>query len=273
MLHSMKDFENCAISATDGQIGHVKNLYFDDQSWVIRYLVVNAGSWLSSRMVLISPISLEQPDWQERIFPVSISKEQVKNSPGIDTDKPISRQNEEQHLGYFGYPYYWGGTSIWGDGFFPYAMVPYYADYETDHASHERQVEAYSRNGPNHLGNDDPHLRNCKTVNGYQIEARDGKIGSISDFLVDEKTWAIRYLVIETSHWWSGHRVLIAPEWITEVHWLDKKVSVNLTLDSVKNAPSYDPKKEWSRQLDIQLYQHYNRVGYWTDTTAHEESI
>ena len=134
MLRTAKDLENYAINATDGPIGHVKDFYFDDDAWVVRYLVVDAGSWLNSRKVLISPMSVHQPTWQERTLPVSLTKEQVKKSPVIDTDKPVSRQNEEQTLGYYGYPYYWGGAGIWGDGLYPYAMLPSYAGYGVDRA-------------------------------------------------------------------------------------------------------------------------------------------
>src|SRR5665213_2117878 len=123
MLRSMKDLEGYAIRATDGDIGHVKDLYFDDDKWVIRYLVVETGTWLSSRKVLISPFAVGDPDWAARVLPVSITKEQVKNSPDIDTDKPVSRQHEMQYLGYYGYPYYWGGAGFWGAGVYPSMMV------------------------------------------------------------------------------------------------------------------------------------------------------
>ena len=119
MLRSMKNLEDYAIRATDGIIGHVKDFYFDDEAWVIRYLVVDTGTWLSSRKVLISPISIGHPDWTDRVLPVSITKEQVKNSPDIDTQKPVSRQHEIQYLGYYGYPYYWGGAGLWGEGIDP----------------------------------------------------------------------------------------------------------------------------------------------------------
>jgi len=267
MLHSVKNLENSTISATDGQIGHVKDIYFDDEVWTVRYLVVNTGFWLSGRLVLISPISLRKPDWQGQTFPAVITQEQVKNSPNINTDKPISRQNEEQYFDYFGYPFYWGGVSIWGDGHFPDVMEPYYAGYEVDHGGRLRQIEAYSRIEQTRRSSDDPHLRSCKNVDGYRLEASDGEIGHITDFLIDEQSWAIRYIVIETSHWWSGHKVLIAPEWITGIHWPGKTVSVKLNQESVRNSPEYDSKKEWSRELDISLYQHYDRQGYWDDVT------
>lgn len=270
MLHSVKDMENATISATNGQIGHVKDIYFDDQVWVARYLVVNTGFWLTGRMVLISPISLGKADWQEKTFPAIITKEQVEHSPSINTDKPISRQNEEQYLDYYGYPFYWGGASIWGDGLFPYAMEPYYPKYEADRTVHLRKTEAYSRIEQIRRNVDDPHLRSCKNITGYKLIAKDGEIGHVTDFLIDEKTWAIHYLIVETSHWWSGHKVLIAPEWITGVHWPDKTVTVDLSQDAVRISPSYDPKQEWNRDADITLYRHYHRKGYEASSITSE---
>jgi len=123
MLRRMKDMEGYAIGATDGLIGHVKDFYFDDETWVIRYLIVETGEGLSSRRVLISPFSINQPNWSEKAFPAAITLEQVKNSPHIDTDKPVSRQHEMGYLGYYGYPYYWAGGSLWGGGLYPELML------------------------------------------------------------------------------------------------------------------------------------------------------
>ena len=268
MLRRIKDIENFAIIATDGPIGHVKDFYFDDDAWAIRYLVVDAGSWLSSRKVLISPISLRHLNWQGGTLPVSITKEQVKNSPNFDTDKPVSRQNEEQYMGYYGYPYYWGGAGMWGGGLYPYAMVPGDAGYRVDRVEREREEIAYLCAERARHRNDDPHLRSCNAVTGYHLHATDGEIGHIAGYLIDDETWAIRYIVVDTSNWWLGHKVLIAPEWITGVHWPNQTVSVDLTLESIKDAPTYDPNTEWSRQFDLSLYQHYGRTGYWAGSTA-----
>jgi len=142
MLHIVKDLENATISATDGQIGHVKDIYFDDEVWMARYLAVNTGFWLTGRLALISPISLRKPDWLDKTFPAIITKEQVRDSPSINTDNPVSSQNEEQYLDYFGYPFYWSRITMWGDGLFPYEMEPYYADYEADRSGQLRQMEA-----------------------------------------------------------------------------------------------------------------------------------
>ena len=263
MLRNTKDLENYAIHATDGEIGHVKDFYFDDDAWVVRYLVVDAGSWFSSRKVLISPISVDAPNWPDKTLSVSITKEQVKNSPNIDTDQPVSRQNEEQTMGYYGYANYWGGAGMWGGGMYPYAMVPGYAGYGVDRVEREREMEAYLRAERARHRNDDPHLRSCNAVIHYHLHAKDGEIGHVAGYLVDEQTWAIRYLIVDTSNWWMGHKVLIAPEWITAVHLSDKTVSVDLSRESVKAAPVYDPETLWSRQSDLDLYGHYGRAGYW----------
>ncbi|HWU76211.1 MAG TPA: PRC-barrel domain-containing protein, partial [Rhodanobacter sp.] len=232
----MNDLESYVIRATDGDLGHVKDFYFDDQAWVIRYLVVDTGNWLSNRKVLISPIAVDRPDWGGKVLPVSITKEQVRNSPGIDTDKPVSRQHEIDHLGYFGYPYYWGGSGLWGMGAHPSSMRT---------MVHDRQGtgrrEPHGGAGLGHgLDRDDPHLRSCQEILGYRIEATDGDIGRVQGLLVEEDTWAIRYIVVETSHWWSGHLVLIVPEWIRHVSWAENTVAVNLRRQAVKGAPPYD---------------------------------
>ena len=271
MLRSMKDLEQYAIGATDGPIGHVKDFYFDDEAWVIRYLVVETGSWLSSRKVLISPMSIRQPDWAGRRLPVAITRAQVENSPDIDTDKPVSRQHELEYLGYYGYPYYWGGEGLWGEGMSPYALLP--LDPGVSRAVRRLDEAAAARAEREHLRNDDPHLRSCQAVVGYHIHASDGEIGHVSGLLVDEATWAIRYLVVNTSNWWLGHEVLIAPPWISGVHWSDRSVSVGLTRESVKNAPPYDSTAELNRQREESLYAHYGRNGYWAGSVVLEPEL
>ena len=273
MLRNLKDLENYTMSAIDGEIGHVKDFYFDDDVWAIRYFVVETGTWLSSRKVLISPISVRQPDWAQRALPVSITKEQVRNSPAFNTDKPVSRQNEEDYMGYYGYPYYWGGGGMWGEGLYPYAMVPGYARYGVDRAVRERELDAYLSDERARHRNDDPHLRSCAVVTGYDIHATDGDIGHVSGFLVDDETWAIRYLVIDTSNWWVGHKVLVPPSWIMGVHWSDRTVSVDLSRESIRNAPPYDSTSDWGRDQEMELYRHYGRSGYWAGSSEYATEL
>ena len=269
MLRSLKDIENYAIGATDGPIGHVKDLYFDDQDWVIRYLVVDTGAWLLSRQVLITPMSIHQSNWADRRLPVSLTKEQVKNSPDIDTNKPVSRQHEADYLGYYGYPSYWGGEGIWGAGIYPYAMLPDAVGAGLSPAEAERAERLKHRN-------DDPHLRSCKAVVGYHLHARDGEIGHVSGFLLDEDTWAIRYLVVNTSNWGLGHQILIAPAWVTDVDWVDSTVSVELSLESIKTSPPVDETVEVTRQHEMDLFGHYGRSDYWAgwaEADGHDSAV
>jgi uncharacterized protein YrrD len=264
MLRSMKNLEDYAIRATDGIIGHVKDFYFDDKAWVIRYLVVDTGTWLSSRKVLISPIAIGHPDWTDRVLPVSITKEQVKNSPDIDTQKPVSRQHEIRYLGYYGYPYYWEGAGLWGDGLDPSMMMTGFGGFPSrPHPIRSEEEMAYARAEAARHQDDDPHLRSCKAVMGYHVQATDGDIGHVEDLLVDEETWAVRYIIVNTSNWWLDHQVLIAPQWIQGVSWSDSTVAVNLIRQAVKDAPPYDSEILLERNQEMSIHEHYGSPGYW----------
>ncbi len=249
MLRSSHDLQDYAIRATDGDFGHVTDFYFDDERWTIRYLVVEIGTWLSGRKVLISPISIGRANWTDRVLPVSITKEQVKNGPNIDTERPVSRQHEISYLGYYGYPNYWAGGGLRGAGAYPNLMMT--GDDSPPTAARQQD--------------DDPHLRTGNAVMHYQIEATDGDIGDVHSLLVDDETWAIRYIVVDTGNWWLGHRALIAPQWINEVRWSDERVSIDLNRQAVKDAPPYDSNARLNREQKSGIYKHYERPGHWAD--------
>ena len=268
MLRSLNDLKHYDIRATDGPIGDIADFYFDDHTWTVRYVVVDAGTWLSSRKVLISPMAVRQPDWAHRTLPLNLSKTQVKNSPDIDTNQPVSRQNESQVLGYYGYPSYWEGGGLWGEGMLPYSMAPGYGMVGVERAERYRQLQIQLDNERARHAIDDPHLRSAAAVEGYTIEASDGEIGHVSDFLVDDQTWAIRYLVVNTSNWWVGHHVLVAPPWIQGVHWSDRTVSIAMTCAAIKSAPTFETSADWSREQEINLHRHHDRRGYWVADKA-----
>jgi uncharacterized protein YrrD len=253
MLRSVQKIEGLAIGATDGPIGKVTDLYFDDAAWVIRYVEVDTTSWLGGRKVLISPYSMKQLDWEGGVLPVSVTKEQVRNSPGVESHKPISRQYEENYLGYYKYPVYWGGEGLWGASNYP-GTLP----------DHDGYLRAPSRHG----AGSDPHLRSCQTVTGYHIRAKDGEIGHVQGFLVDDSTWAVRYLIVNTSNWWMGHQVLVSPEWIRDVDWAESVVTIDLDRQSIKQSPAYDAAAPLAREAEGALYSHYNRSSYWLDPKA-----
>ena len=270
MLRSIKDLEGYAISATDGAIGNVKDLYFDDRAWVVRYLVVETGAWLSSRKVLVSPIAVGRPDWARRLLSVRMTKEQVRNSPAIDTDKPVSRQHEMEFSGYYGYPYYWGGASAWGGGMYPNQMMPGNGGYGSPQAIRSEEQAAYARAEEESNRTEDPHLRSCEAVMKYHVHASDGAIGHVDGMLIDEETWAVRYLIINTSNWWQGHQVLVAPDWIDNVSWRDSKVSVKLTRQAIQDAPAYEQLSTLDRASEKSLYGHYGQAGYWAEDITRE---
>jgi sporulation protein YlmC with PRC-barrel domain len=258
MLRTVKDLQGYAIRATDGVVGEVADFLFDDEDWVIRYLVVDAGTWLAGRHVLISPVAIGHPDWMAQLLPVSITREQVRNSPDIDTRKPVSRQHEAQYLNYYGYSSYWGGTGLWGMGGYPGGLTT------TDEDVVRAEMKARRRTKAETGAADDSHLRSCKAIIGHHIHATDGEIGHVENVLVDEHTWAIRYFVVDTSNWWGGHHVLVAPQWIQGVSWAESTVSVDVTREAVKGAPRYDSAAQLDRQQEAAIYEHYGRPGYWT---------
>jgi hypothetical protein len=275
MLRNTNDMKGYAIHATDGDIGRVVDCFFDDEVWTVRYLVVDTGGWLLSRKVLISPISMLQPDWSGKSIPVSITKEQVRNSPDIDTDMPVSRQHESRYLGFYGYPSYWGGTGPWAGGAYPGMMMPGYGGLETPPVTLSQQAEidlAQAEEQRSHR-HDDIHLRSCDEVKDYHIHAIDGEIGHVEGFLLDEETWAIRYIVINTSNWWLGHQVLLAPAWIDEIRWLDRTVLVKLTREQIREAAPYDMTVELSREHEVAIYKHYGYEGYWMPEVVEQSSI
>ncbi len=261
MLRSAKELKGYAIGASDGDIGQVDDLYFDDEAWTVRYLAVDTGTWLSGRRVLISPISLGRPDWTAKKLPVALTRERVSNSPDINTQKPVSRQHEADYFGYYGYPYYWGGLGTWGMGAYPGHLISANA-VQADRIAQAAAAEAAQ--------GVDSHLRSCAAVTGHHIEATDGEIGHVEDFLFDDDSWSIRYLVVDTSNWWLGHKVVVAPRWITSVSWPDAKVSVDLTRQAVKDAPPYDGLVPLDRQQETGIHEHYGRPGYWTTETDRE---
>jgi len=271
MLRNVTDLKGYAISATDGAIGHVTDFYFDDEAWVIRYLVVDTGTWLSSRKVLISPLAIGSVDWTKKMLAVSITKEQVEHSPDVDTHQPVSRQHEKRYLEYYGYPTYWWGAGLWGEGSRLGAILPGLSCVGADAAENAAKAEQSRASAePARRNDDDPHLRSCDEVMGYHIQATDGDIGHVQGLLIDEENWAIRYIVVDTRNWWLGHRVVIAPQWIRGVSWPNTTVSVDLTRQAVKDAPPYDSEVELDRNLEAGINEHYGRAGYWTTEAKHE---
>jgi len=245
MLINVKALKGYKLNSLDGEVGHVKEFYFDDQHWAIRYLIADTGNWLIGRQVLISPYALVSVNKDEQTIKVNLTKEQIENSPSLDSDKPVSRQFEMGYYGYYGYPMYWGGLYMWG----------YYPNIVRD--SNEWKKAVQNENSW------DSNLRSTKDVSGHHIQANDGEIGHVKDFIIDDETWAIRYLIIDTKNWWGGKLVLVSPQWINRVSWEESKVYVDLSREAIKHSPVYTEETLISRKYEIDLHEHYNQKGYW----------
>lgn len=248
MLRNAKDLQGYTIHATDGDIGHVEQFYFDDEQWIVRYLVVETGSWLTGRRVLISNDSIGETKWDERKIFVTLTREQVENAPGVELHRPVTRQHETSLYDYYGYPYYWGGAGIDGMGVYPGLPA----------SPGEPAVAGIPEPPP-----EDAHLQSTHDVTGFHIEAADGEIGHVEDFIVDDENWTIRYIEVDTRNWWPGKKVLLAPGWIKRLDWLEGKVRVKLLREIIRNAPEYDPSQLITRQYEVSLFDHY---GQYLDT-------
>ena len=190
---------------------------------------------------------------QEQRIVIDLTKKQIEDSPSLDSDKPVSRQYEKSYYGYYGYPAYWYGPFMWG----PYPYIP----------RDRTQWKALSAQDKNTW---DPHLRSTRDVSGHHIQAADGVVGHVEDFVIDDETWAIRYLVIDTRNWLTGKKVLVSPRWIERISWDERKVFVNVLREAVKQAPEYAEEALLTRDYETKLHGHYNRQGYWIDEPAPE---
>lgn len=258
MLHPVKELKECAIRATDGDIGRVDDVFFDDDSWTVRYLVVDTATWLAERQVLISPFAVGRLVREEKVITVRSTRQQVEHSPDVDTHQPISRQYETAYARYYGYPLYWGGTGVWGSDSHPgheHVTTPLRHDTPTAvDVDDSPRLDAIVAANPG-----DVHLRSCNDVRGYHIDATDGEIGHVADFLIDDETWTIRYLVLDTSNWWFGNKVLISPRWVEGINWGDSKAVVNLSREAIRNAPQFDPDALPDDAFTARLHEHYAR--------------
>jgi PRC-barrel domain len=213
MLYSIQQRYGEKLRASDGEIGHVRDFYFDDNNWTVRYLVADTGGWLSGRLVLISPQSLGHLYPEGKVLLVNLSRQQIEDSPSIDEHMPVSRQLEEEYHRHYGYAYYAESMPLWGLGGYPVLAPP---PLETDPI--QQRV--------------DSHLRSARVVAGYTVEANDGLVGKVTDLLIDGRTWVIREIVVECGHWYSGRKVVISTDKVSRISHDQSTVYV----DSTKHA-------------------------------------
>ena len=249
MLRSIKNLSEYRIESIDGNIGHVDSFLFDDQNWIVRYLIVDTGVWLPGRKVLIVPSALGEPEGRTEVFPIELTRDEIENSPDIDTERSVSRQHEIELHKYYNWSPYWGGALG--------TPVPMYMPPDSS------ETEEGEKEKPEVKEKVNPHLRNTHEVIGYKIHAEDGQIGHIDDFIVHEQDWIIRYIVVKTGSWLSGKKVLIPPGWIKNIDWRNSEAVANVKKEVIEGSPEFDPGAPVNREYETRLYDYYGRPKYW----------
>jgi hypothetical protein len=247
MLTRLMNAIGFRIEATDGAIGEVHDFYFDEETWTIRYLVADTGRWLPGKRVLIAPEAFDELNWATSRFPVKLTQDQVRESPDIASDLPVSRQWEMDLHAYYGWTPYW---DLYPVGHEPIPLVPPAPEPELSAGSSARE-------------HGDPHLRSMREVRGYDIAVSDGNAGKVEDFVAGTDSWKILYLRIDTGDWLPGRTVLLPVDLINQVNWPSRHLVVDLQRQRIEDAPALDPGAPINRDYETKLYEHFGRTPYW----------
>lgn len=249
MIRPISAMRGYAIAASDGPIGSIADFLFDDATWLVRWIVIETGSWLAGRKVLLPPSVLGHVNDAERELFVRLTRQQVMDSPAIETDEPVSRAMEANLYGYYGWSPYWS-TSLYAGGY-GFTGGPAMLGYMEEALKRDERGAAQKS----------PHLRSARVVTGYHINASDGEIGHVADFLFEDMDWSIHYLIVDTSNWWLGTRVLVSPLSISKIEWLEREVGLLLKRDDVRSAPPYDADAVVDRAYEQELHRHYGTIA------------
>jgi hypothetical protein len=254
MLQVISPLKGFAIEATDGRMGTAADFLFDDASWKVRWLVVDCGTWLKGRKVLIHPPAVSHADLEGRKFEVELTKAQVEGSPEWLEHQPVSQQMQSRLYDYYGWDPAGDGPYLGGmDGAMASPMMapPYLGFRMLEEPTAE---VAESEEG-------DPHLRSVVEVIGYRIHAIDGELGHVEDFMFDNADWSLHYFIVDTRNWWFGNRVLIAPSEVTGIDWSVEQVQLDVPREEVRASPPWDPLVAFNKTYKTLLHEHYGWPG------------
>ena len=217
------------MKATDGEIGEVKEFYFDDETWSVRYLIIETGNWFSNKKVFIVPQALLIPDWENKNFPINLTKAQIKSSPDIDTDLPISLRQEIEMYSHYAWERYSSSGFYAGDSASVMNPRPVIDE--------EIITENSSADSP---ADYDPHLCSTERISGYHIHAINGDIGHLKDFIIDSETWKMTDLIIDTHNWIGGHKVLVPVRHVQEIQWENFKIIIDISKEYLKDCQVFN---------------------------------
>lgn len=251
MLRHLNELTRCSIHARDGDIGHCSDFLVDDASWALRYLVVKTTQWLPGRPIVLPPVFLDEPDWDAKRLPVRLTKQQVADGPPLDEHAPVSRQYEIAYHEFYTLPFYWIAESRLET--FPDAQgVIHPVPDEPTSAS--IMVEGDAEEG---------HLRSGQEMCGYRVFSKNNEVGQVDDFLLDDETWTLRYLIVDTGTWLPGRKVLLSTQWLSSIRWSDRAVHMRLDNDLIKHSPIFNPGHRLTRDDERLLHDHYQQPYYW----------
>jgi hypothetical protein len=249
VLRSIKSLNGSKVDAIDGEIGQITDCLFDEHKWTVRYVVVDTGTWLNINRVLVSPYSVTTPLGAEGAVHVTLTQDQVRKSPPPPPDV-VAREYESAYAAYYGYPQYWMGSSLWGPGAYPAVPPP-------EAGGPQGPV---SEGGPAAEPGPESHLKSAKAIGGYHIQALDGDIGHVDDLYLDERSWEIRYLLVDTSNWIGGKPVLVSPRWARRLDWIGLKIHLDVPRRQIQDSPEFDASRPISTDYEHQLEEHYRTV-------------
>jgi hypothetical protein len=106
-LRSAREVTGYSIRGTDDSVGSAADFLIDEEGWVIRYLVVDTGGWLSGRKVLIAPPWVSEVSWATQEVQVTLTRAEIEASPEYTPDMALDRAYEEQLHGHYGRRAYW----------------------------------------------------------------------------------------------------------------------------------------------------------------------
>ena len=263
MLFAVSGLIGCEVHANDGAVGAVKDFLFDDQTWKLRWVAVNAGDWLAGRRVVflhpsaIAPLVLPpkpklpmMSQGETLTLAVDLTRGQIEAGPHAHQDNPVTRDMEGLLYDYYGWDPYWGASHFGG-------AVLANVESKIVEGAARRTVEAQT---PPLDGAD--HLHAVTEFKGYAVHAADGDIGHVENLLADDSNWDIRYLVIATRNWWPGKIVQLSPYAVKDIDWFAEQVNMNVTRDQVRSAPAWDPLAMMNEASEEELHRHFGWPGY-----------
>jgi len=253
MLRNTSQINGYAIHASDGAIGTINDFLFDDETWLVRWLVIDTGNWLPGRKVLLPSSALAHVNHIGCQFDIELTRQQVQDSPDADTERPVSRQQETNIYDYYCWAPYWGNGSymdIMGyGGFLGGSLAP---DPTVESIKTQRKIEDDERSKV------DPTLRSANEVIGYHIDASDGEVGHVEDLLIEHDDWSIHYLVVDTKNWWPGRQVLISPMSVRRIDWPERQVCLRADRQKIRDGPPYDASTVVDLAYEKSVHNHYH---------------